>query len=191
MVRRRNVLLLIAATAYLAVTGCAPKVDLEMMKNAKPERPAELDRLVPFIGEWVSEGVATLHGVDEPLKGTGTMSYTWEANDNIMIERGMYDMGEVGSMHSVSVWQYDTKTKKFRVWWFDDFGSVGKGTCTYCPKSKTWHMKAKSTGCMGDTSSEGTMTFVTDNKLEWTWMEYDSLKLNKFGEWKGTSTKKK
>lgn len=40
------------ALACATLTGCMPKMTVEEMKAAMPQRPAELDHLNAFVGQW-------------------------------------------------------------------------------------------------------------------------------------------
>ncbi|MCK4343542.1 MAG: hypothetical protein KAY37_17655 [Phycisphaerae bacterium] len=66
------------------------------------------------------------------------------------------------------------------------------GTATYDEDTKTWHTKAKTRYLTtGETTvSEGTAKMVDDNTLEWQHAEWDSWKLKKYFEMKGTSRRK-
>ena len=171
------------------LTGCMPKMTLEEMKEMMPQRPVELDKLKQFEGTWESTNVMTFSMLDEPLTGTGTSTMTWENDGWNLLERGTYT-SEMGTMHGMGVWSWDAKAKKYRITWFDSMGSIGGGTSKFNEKTNTWHMKAKSSSSFGDSVGEGTMKFTDPDTMEWTWAEWDSLKLMKIMDMKGTAKRK-
>ena len=93
--------------------------------------------------------------------------------------------------HGVGVWTYDAKAKKFRVHWFDDWGGVARGTATHDSKTGTWKMRYKSKSAMGNSVGEGTFAMTDDDTMEWTWSEWDGLKMFKYMEMTGTSKRQK
>ncbi len=48
-------------------------------------------------------------------------------------------------------------------------------------------MKAKSKGAMGTSVGHGNAKYLDANTMEWTWSEWDELKLMKFMEMKGVN----
>lgn len=176
--------------ALVLMTGCMPKFTVEEMKAMMPERPVELDLLNMFEGSWESEATMNMALLDEPLTGKATSTASWECDDWWMVERGEHEMGELGTMHYLAIWGYDVKAKKYRSWWFDSMGSAGRGTAKYNEETKTWRIKAKSKSSMGKTVGDGTAKYLDDRTVEWTWTEWDGLKLIKFMEGSGTSHKK-
>lgn len=171
--------------------GCHKGVDLsEMMKP--PARPAELERLGMFVGTWEGTGEMRMPGSDEVLTGKGTSRYAWDADKWLLVERGEYMMGEHGPMLGMGIWSWDAKARKYRMSWFDNYGGIGSGTATYDEPTRTWRMKSR--GYYSTTGhksvGEGTIRMVDDATMEWTFTEWDSLKLMKFMEMKGTSRRK-
>ena len=190
MIRRTFPCLIVIACAGIVLTGCTPTFTIEEIKEMRPARPAELDKLNMFAGEWVSTGEATMTGLDEVLKSTGTTESTWGCDGWCLVERSTMNMGELGGMTGLGVWTWDAKAKKYRSSWADDWGTTGRATAKYDDETRTWTMKAKGTGPMGKSVGKGTATFVGDDTVEWTWTEWDSLHLMKVFEGKGTSKRK-
>jgi hypothetical protein len=176
--------------AVVLFSGCMPKMTLQemkaMMEEANP-RPAELDKLESFIGEWVGSGEAYFPMSDETVKFTGTQKNTWGGDKWYMIEEFHGEMDIFGSHIGHSLWTWNAKKKRFMTAWVGNDGSVGHGTVKFDEKCNCWCMTAKSRGPMGDSVGEGCITFTDPDTMTWTWSEYDSLKMTKFMEMKGTS----
>ena len=178
------------ASMIIGLTGCE-KPDLsEMMKP--PPRPAELDKLVCWVGSWEGTMEMKIPGHDEVMTGSGTSTVTWEADKWLLLERFEGTMGDEGTMKGLGVWTWDPKAHKYRVWSFDTFGGVSEGTATYDEETSTWHMKAKSRYlASGQKSvSEGKVKMLDNDTMEWDFTEWDSLKLSKYMEGHGTSRRK-
>lgn len=180
----------ILAVSIALLAGCMPKYTIEELKNMMPERPVELDKLEMFIGEWEFTSEMNMCVLEEPIKGSGTSTVTWELDKRYIVEHGEYEMGEFGKMLGKGFWTYDPKAKKYRTWWFDSYGAVGHGTAKYSEKTRTWRFKAKSKGPMGKSIGKGTATFVDDDTVDWTWGEWDSTGLFKVMEMTGTNKRK-
>jgi len=52
MFRRNSVLAVLLGVTAFVLTGCMPHMTLDEMKAQMPQRPAELDRLNAFVGQW-------------------------------------------------------------------------------------------------------------------------------------------
>ncbi len=178
------------AMAVVAMVGCMPKMTIEEMKAMAPQRPAELDKLEMLIGTWEGTGEATMCVLDEPLKTTSKGTAEWGCDGWCVIERGVFEMGELGSMEGIGIWAYDVKSKKYLSFWMDSMGMTGVGTATYCDKTKTWKMKSKGRSPWGKSFMRGTMSFPDPDTAEWTMTEWDGSQLFKTMELKGTSHRK-
>ena len=99
-------------------------------------------------------------------------------------------MGELGTMTGMETWTYDTNKRVFRSNWVDSMGSIGMGESRRDAKTGIWHIKAFSYTPFGKSSARGTLKFVDDKSMEWTWTEYAMGGLMKTAEMKGTSKKK-
>ncbi len=178
------------ACVMMGLSGCMPKMTMEDMKQMRPERPAELDKLNAFVGTWQGSGTAKMIGIDEPMELKGTSETTWEVNNWYLVEHAEYEMGEMGTMKGVGVWSWDSRAKKYRTWWFDDFGGTGTGTITYREACNCWCMSVRGNSPMGSTRGKGCITFKDDETMEWTWQEWpawDLFGLFKFMDMSGTS----
>ena len=190
MIRRTLSLACLASVAALVLTGCMKKLDIQTMKEMKPERPAELDLLNMMVGDWTNTAEIRIRGLDEVLRGTGKSHTAWEADGWCLVERSEFDMGELGKMSGIGIWTWDPKIKKYRNWWFDSRGESSAGTATYDEETRTWRMKSRGRSPHGRTTGRGTVTRVDDDTMEWNWTEWDGLKLIKFAEYSGTSRRK-
>lgn len=184
----------LAALSFLtlAFVGCAQNnADMAAMKP--PQRPAELDQLAPLVGTWEGHWECTAcDGKGESMKGSGTNTVSWDADGWVLVEHMTGEMGEMGKMSGIGVWTWDAKAHCFRNWWADNWGSTGHGTTRYDAATHTWKTKAYGINPMtgAKTRAESEMKLVGDNKLEFTYTEWDGLGLTKFMEMKGTSTRK-
>ena len=174
----RKCLNILAGLVTLTAVGCMPELTIEMMKEMQPQRPAELDKLNAWVGEWVSTSEIKIMGLDEVLKGTGKSIIEWDNDRWCMVEHAEYTMGELGSMHALGVWTWDSSSKKFRTFWTGSMGDWGTGTVTSCTCcGKHWSMKARGKSPWGTTIGRGTVKFVDNDTMEWTWTEWASLDL--------------
>jgi len=163
------------------------------LKQMRPQRPAELDKLNMWVGKWEGTDEHKMMGVAETLKSTGTSEVSWDDTGWYLIEKADYQMGEMGKMKMCARWAYDPKAKKYRVWMFDDWGQQGVGTAKYVEKDRKWYFTARSKGTLGSTFGRGCAKFVDDNTIEMTWSEWaswDIFRLFKFMEMTGTSKRK-
>ncbi len=179
----------LGASLMALASGCQqPKMDMaEMMKP--PPRPAELDRLEPFVGKWTGTAEMKMMGSDKPMKSTGASTFAWECDKRALVEHFEGTMGEDAKMTGLNVWTWDASAKKYRNDMFDCFGNAMTFNATYDEASKTWHAKGKHrcpmTGEM--LNSEGTMKLIDNNTMEWRWTEWNSWKTKKYMEMSGTS----
>jgi hypothetical protein len=192
MTQRRVWGYLVAAAAAWGVTGCAPKLTMEDMKQMQPQRPVELDRLNAWVGTWHATGTMEIAGMDEPIEFSGTNTTGWDLDGWVLVEHGDFTMADMPPHKGVGVWSYDAKSGKYRSTWSDNGGSTGYGTARYMEKSDTWTMRMRGYGPMGSTVGKGSVKFVDANTMEWSWQEWpawDLFGLFKFMKIKGTSTK--
>lgn len=191
MTRKSFLLAIVGAGYCISLTGCMPKMSAEDLKNMRPQRPAALDQLNKMIGSWETTAEIKVAGMDETMKGSGTSTSSWEGDGWIMVERGQFDMGDMGKMHGMATWTWDDRAKVYRTFWADNMGETDVGTARFNEKTSTWHMKSSGSGPMGKSRASGTARLVNDKTMEWTWVE----RVGPFGmfkamEMKGTSRKK-
>jgi hypothetical protein len=170
-----------------------PKMDLETLRDMQPSRPAELDRLAPFIGRWEGKGELKMSVLDEVLPMTGISENSWDCDGWCMVERDHYEMGDLGSVTDVSVWTWDAKARTFRIARFDSVGGAAAGTADYDERSQCWKLKSGTRTPWGKMQSRGTVRMVDEDTVEWTWDEWpgwDWLRLFKIAEMKGTNQRR-
>lgn len=173
----------------LGLTGCMPHMTVAQMKEQMPKRPAELDRLNDFVGNWKADGEAKFAMLDEPLKVTGTSQIEWAGDRWYIVGRATMTMEHFGDTQALETWTYDMHDKKFRSTWVDSMGMTGTGESTRADKDGTWHMTATSYGPWGKSTMTGSMRFTDPNTMEWSWVECQGLM--KIMEMKGTSKRVK
>jgi len=189
MIRLGKFAALLIAFGFVGLTGCAPKMTRETLREMKPQRAAELDQLNVFVGTWSGTSECTMAGLDDTLKGNGTTTYRWDLDNNVLVENGAYEIEEMGTMRGMGVMTYDAKRKKFHSSWNDSWGGHGEGWLKRSADGKCWTVKSKSSSSMGDTTGKGTMTFIDNNTVEWSWKEYCMGGMMKCFEMKGTMTR--
>jgi len=190
---RRSRTWLGCALALTLAAGCMPTMNVETMKQMKPPRPAELEHLAALIGRWDTSAETRMTCLDLVLPIKGVSENSWAGDGWCMIERGEYEMGDLGTVHEFGVWTWDSAAKRFRTWRCDSFGGTRMGTAKFDGNSRTWTMKAKRRSSWGSSADRGTIKIVDDNTLEWTWEEWsawDPLRLFKMAEFRGTSKRK-
>jgi hypothetical protein len=175
MSRRSVIHAVVAAGAYVLLTGCMPKMTVEEMKKQIPARPVELDRLDAFVGKWTYTGEARTPMLDEPLQTSGTGETRWDGDKWFTVSHDVMTMEPLGEMKSLSTWTYDVKSKKYRSTWVDSMGMTGMGVGTYDEDSKTWKMKATAHGPHGKTTMKGWVKFEDPDTANWYWAEYMGL----------------
>ena len=190
MMRRSYVYFSLASAAVLVLTGCMPKMTMEDLKQARPERPPELDALNAFVGTWDYTGEMKMAGLDEVLESSGTSEIKWEGDGWYLVGMSSGHMAELGDGKGVEVWTYDAKAKKYRTTWADNMGGTGYGIAKHDKKTNTWIMKAKSYSPFGNSTGKGKIEVVDDNTMEWTWKEYALGGLIKTFEMRATSKRR-
>ena len=192
MNRRLKAALGSALTLTLAA-GCTPTMNVEMMKQMRPPRPAEMEHLAALIGRWDTSAETKVICLNLVLPVKGVSENSWDGDRWCMIERGEYEMGELGTVHEFGVWTWDSAAKKFRIWRFDSFGGTRIGSAKFDEKSNAWTLRAKRQSSWGSSSDRGMIKIVDDKTLEWTWEEWpawDALHLFKMAVFSGTSKRK-
>lgn len=155
----------------VVATGCMPKMTIEEMKAMMPERPAALDKLNMFVGNWNQEGTAQFAAMDEPLKMTARSTIKWEGDGWYLVETATYSMDGFDDMKGMSIWTYDAARERFRVTYVDTMGSQSTGTATYDEETKQWRMRVENATPFGTSTAYATVTFTDKDTQEWTWTE--------------------
>lgn len=190
MITRRVVGSVVMFAFIMVAGGCMPKLTMEDLKQMKPQRPVELDKLSDFLGTWESTATMTLTGLDEPLTGKGKETFSWACDGWCLLGQGQYEMGEMGTMHFVGVWTYDAKAKKYRIFMANSNGETETGSARFDAGDNEWEMKSKSRGPWGSMIGEGEMKIVKDGQMEWEFTARDAMWRMKVMEGSGTSMRK-
>jgi len=183
----RILILVLAGIAALVLTGCASA------GGQVGERPAELDRLDAWIGEWESTGEVLPAGSDKPIKSKGRESLSWECGKRFVLERMNWEVEGSPTEEALAVRTWDAKGRVYRSWYFDNQGMVGHSRMTYDEASQTWTGKTKGHDPTSGEPTAGTITIrqVDPDTLEWRFEEYDRLMLSKRVEMRGTSRRRR
>lgn len=182
---------LMLGAGLLAIAGCEQKkmsmAEFKEMMKAPPRAP-ELDRLDAFVGTWHSETQMEMEGAEEPMTMQGVESAEWGIDNRYLVQNMEYGTDE-NPMTGHSLWTWDEDAGVYRNWWFDSHGQTGEGTSRYDEEEGVWYMKTKGRNMSNGmkTVGEGTMKFIDDDTIEWTWSEWDSMRLVKFMEMSGVS----
>ena len=184
-------LTVIVVVGFLA--GCQQPAQDTQASKGPPPRPAELDRLSSWAGNWTVNFEMTVYAPQGPKKSShaGKEVATWSCDNHYLMTTSEYDLGEMGTMKGVSMMTWDAGHKRYRNWWFDNMGELGKGWTDYCEKSHEWCLTTTGHNMATDehTIGHGTMKMTDDNTIEWTWCECEKTLLGckKTMEMKGTS----
>jgi len=187
MTKRSGVIGLGALAAWaLACGGCSQQpMDMSTMKP--PARPVELDQLEPWVGRWNATGEWTMDGKTCKVNGTSTIA--WECDKRALVEKSESEMEDMGKMSMMVVYTYDTDAKNFKTFFASSMGDANMGEMKRCEKGGCWRISGKGKNPMtGQTTwFEGCIKMPDNSTMEWTWSEWDSWKLKKLGEGKGTA----
>lgn len=175
------------AGALVCTTGCIPKMTVEEIRQFQPERPAELDRLDMFLGEWETNGTIEMAMLDEPITTSGRNRAEWTLDRHIVEDHADLDMGPFGRMQGKTLWTYDPAIGKYRMWWFDTLGETSEVVATFDERRDMWRMKARGQKYGRQTSGRGTIRRIDANTLEWTWDEASASGLIRFAKMRGIS----
>lgn len=156
-------------------------------------RPPELDHLDAWIGEWESTGEVRPAGSDKVLKSRGHESITWESGKRFVLERMTWETEGAPKEEALAVRTWDPHGRVYRSWYFDSQGMVGHSKMTYDEKTKTWTGQTKNNDPETCEPTAGTITIKQPDAdtMEWEFVEYDRLMVNKRVEMKGTSRRKR
>ncbi len=167
--------------------GCIPKMSVEQIREFQPERPAELERLNMFLGEWETTGTIEMAFLEAPIATSGRNKAEWTLDGYVLEDRADLDMGPFGRVKGKTLWAWDPALGKYRMWWFDTMGETSDVVATFNERTNTWRMKAKGQKYGRHTSGSGTIRRIDENTLEWTWNEASASGLIRFAKMRGTS----
>jgi hypothetical protein len=190
MTRARSLSLGLTALLTVVLVGCQQPSMEDMMKP--PQRPAELDHLNMFVGQWDGSGEMTMPGADKPMTSKGHSNVRWAADGWALIEEYEETMGDGGTTKGLALWTWDPKGKKFHTIWLSSHGELSHGTAKYDAATRTWQMHGEDNNPYTGMRSigEGTARFTDDNTMEWSYTAYGPWKMKKLFEMKGASHKK-
>jgi hypothetical protein len=169
---------------------------MSMDPMQKPDLAPELAQLNRFAGEWAGRAemiepsyevmqASMPEGEEMPKYFMGAESNEWTLGGRCLRTMGWHDMGEGQRANYEGMMTWDPKDKVYKAWWFGDWGDRMTSTMTLDKDGKTFHMKAEGVDGHGKkTKGEGTMTFLSDDTMEWTWSETGAMGRMKI---KGTS----
>jgi hypothetical protein len=176
MTRKKVFSVLVAGLTAVALVGCGETKPMEMQEVKRPPRPPELDKLNCFVGTWEGTYEMKMPGAKETMTGTGKSTMTWRFDDRFLVEESTTDMGKMGTMKGMAIWGWDPQAKKYRTWWFSDWGEASSGTAKYEEKEKAWEMKAAYYDPMSGKKvyGEGEAKMVDDNTMKWCFKQWDN-----------------
>lgn len=185
----------------VVVGGCAqPKWSEDFPQQPTPG--PEILKLSRLVGTW--SGTAEMvtpspeemkagmpEGSEEemPSSFAGGGTFEWDLGGMFLTGTSWHEMGPNERVNYIEFWTWDAKAKKYRTWYFSDWGEFGVGTAEFEPDGDTLTMKSTSTGPEGKTRrGKGTMRFEGDGAYKWCWSEKGP---DGKMEFKGTSTREK
>ncbi len=177
---------LLAMSSLILLGGCMPKMTIEQMKEMRPQRPAELDRLNMLVGKWEGTGTCKMAGIEEELTSKGSSVTRWDGDGWYLVSEHVMSMGELGEMKGFEVWSWDAKGKCYRTYWVDNMGGYGYGKAKYDDKCNCFCLKARTYSPWGKARAKGCMTIVDNDTMEGTWQESAMMGLIKTMSWTGT-----
>lgn len=165
------------------IGGCAqPQWSMEPPK--KPSPCPELQKLSRLVGSWsgtaefVSPSPEEMkaempEGEEMPSSFAGTGNMEWILGGMFLKSEGWHEMGEGERMNYVEYWGWCPKAKKYRTWFFSDWGDSGQGWAWFDAEDENvMRFKGTSFDAKGRKGhGKGMMTFVDDDTHDWTWAE--------------------
>ena len=175
--------LLLSLIAVGLLAGCAQQQP-KMEEMKKPTPAPELAKLQCWIGAWSGTAEIVSPSPEEmkkmmptgskemPKSMAGAEKVEWVLGGMFLKSEGWHDMGEGLRENYVHYVGWDAIAKKYHSWFFSDWGNTGEGWMTMDADGKTCHVTEKGMDAKGQSSTgEGTMTFIDDKTIEWTWTE--------------------
>lgn len=183
--RARVFVSLAVGLTLLSGCGASDSHEMSMQSGQTGGRAPEIDKLAVLIGSWEGTGECKMEGEANARTSSGKSTISWDADRTVALERFEGSMGEA-KFSGLGLWTWNSETKKFNVFWIDNYGSQSHGEATFDDSSRTFKLTMKGVGPMGKTVGEGT-TKVSDNTMEWTYSEWSPGKSKKLMDMKGTS----
>jgi hypothetical protein len=182
------------ALCTAAAIGCQqPQHSMDPSAMKMPPRAAELDRLEPWVGTWQTSGEMKMPD-GKVMHMTGTSTVAWECDRTILVEKmegSVDEMKDMGKFMMMGVYRWDAKDREYESNWYDNMGTASDGDMTYNAATNTWRMTGDGYNPMHgqNTHFVGEVTMPDNNTMNWTWTVWDSWKMKKLEEGKGTSTR--
>lgn len=173
--------------------GCEQQTTSMEQAMKPPPRPAELDMLDKWVGNWNGTSEMTMYTKEgaKPMKATFNEHIEWIAGRQFLLARSEMNMGEGETMQMAGIMGWDKDEQEIHGWNFMSNGDTETMEMEYNQTAGVWEMEGQGKNPMTGqpVRSEGTMKMVDDNTLEWQFTMWDSWKLNKIMDGKGTSKK--
>lgn len=184
--------LLTLAGLAMFVVGCSQQhAKMDMSMPEKPEPAPELRKLERFVGTWsgeaemvgsMAEALKREMPAGSELKFAGGGTWDWTMGGMYLRMDGWHSMGDGQKMNMIEYITWDPKMQRYRSFYFSDWGEIGEGFMKLSDDGDSFTSEARMIDSKGNKSTgTGTMRFVDNNTLEWTWKESNGL------EFKGTS----
>ena len=165
----------------LVLAACASTGGSASGSAAKNQPSPEMQRLAPMVGSW--SGTCTIvsptaqerasmgmPAMPEKMKGGG--EYSWTLDGKFLEMEGWHEMAPGQKEHYREFVGWDASARKYHSWYFGSSGERGEGWMTIDPDGKTFRVKADGVDAAGaPKSGTGTMTFVSNEEIKWTWSE--------------------
>jgi hypothetical protein len=137
--------------------------------------PPEMNQLKPFLGRWSGMTEAKMVSTGEVMRGPGTREMHLGIGGRYLVGVSKFDMGQGGHMETTEFWTWDAAIKKFRTWYFHNWGMTGTGTAEFDPTTGTWREQDEGYNTVngGKTRSKMTTYPVDENTIHWERSEYD------------------
>lgn len=127
------------AMILLLMVGCQPVGTKTSMMTV---RPAELDRLDMWTGQWQATTETQLAGSQEIQKANFTESYRWACDRRVLINE-WEGSDEDGQIKGIGIWTWDADDKHYCIWQVNNRGAITEATATYDENNKTWRLKGE------------------------------------------------
>lgn len=172
---------MLAMSVSLVLTGCM-QPQMPMGDFKQPDPAPEMAKLVRFMGTW--EGTAHMdddtiemmksmspEGEETSNNFAGAGTYTWTLDGHFLKGTGWHEMGPDTKAQYVELWTWDAKEKKYKTWFFSDWGEYGTGWASWCGDDCLCMTATGSDPSGAKMKGKGCMRFTDDKTIEWNWSE--------------------
>ena len=146
------------------------------------EPAPELAKLERLVGIWSGsaqlvsgpvghlKGIMPEHSGDTPPSCQGGGKYAWVLGGMFLKGEGWHETGGGRRVEYVEYITWDSKTGRYRNWWFSNTGERAQGWMSLDPDGKTIRATADGADAQGTAKhSDRTMTFLDDHTMTWNW----------------------